>query len=191
VFSLPEDKLQVSYNYDTRRYLWQFLVPLAPGTGWDFAVYYPDYIYSTHRLGISGTAIDKGRLRWTTGINFTGLKYKLKDESDFPNWGSTPDANNDKMLWTGGFTNRLQYRRFSFGLDVLYQFNEQRYAGPFMEPQKTNTFRLNSIYAGYSFKIAKSKPLEVYISSRNCVQSDKANFPDNRRYYGAGFLLDL
>lgn len=192
VFALPADKLQVSYNYDNRRYLGYMLVPLPMGTGWDYALYYPDYTYSTHRLAVLARVIEKGQLRWLSGINATGLKYTLKDEEDFPGWDDTRDANHGKILWTGGFTNRLQYKNFSFGFDLLYQLNEQRNSGPFFTSfESTNTFRLNSIYAGYSFKIANSKPLEVYLSGRNCLQSNESQFFDNRRYYGAGFRLQL
>jgi hypothetical protein len=191
VFSTPGDKLQVSYNYDNRKYVGDLLIPVASTTGFDWHLYHPEYRYSAHRLAVVLRVMDLDEVRWLAGINATGLKYDLSDEDDFPNWSSTRDANNNKMLLAGGLTNRFSYHGFSAGFDLLYLFNEYRPGSTPGSVEKNNTLRLNNIYAGYSFKIRKSKPLEVYLSGRNVIQSKDSQFPDHRRYYGAGFKFEL
>ncbi len=95
------------------------------------------------------------------------------------------------MSWTGGWTNRVQVKNFSFGLDLLYLLHEYRLRATPSDWKKNNHVRLNHVYAGYSVKTRSNKRLELYISSRNALQSDEPNFFDARRYYGAGFKLLL
>lgn len=189
-FSSREDRIQISYNIDARRYRGRYIVPVpaTPG-GFDYVMQYPDYSFTTHRVSVLARILNSGNISWLSGINASGFQYKLKEDVTYFDWETSEFANNGKRTWTGGWVNRLRIKQFTFGADLLYQFNRQIYAGSDIET--FNTLRLNNIYAAYSFKIAGKKPFEIYIASRNAVQSDEWMMPDNRRYYGAGFKLNL
>jgi hypothetical protein len=127
-------------------------------------------------------------MRWTSGINATTFTVEAKAAVvPLPEYET---VNNDgKTLWTGGFTNRLQIKNFSFGLDMIYFLNEVRQVASYTR-KKFNNWRINHVYGAYQLKV-KGRPLEVYISSSNTLQNKNSFFINDRQYYGAGFKLQL
>lgn len=187
-FSLPNDRLQVSYNYDDRQYVDQLLITIAGPSGNVYRYIWPDHAFQSHRLGILSRLVNKGHFQWTMGLNAT--TYQLKTTaaaSGFP-W-IVYENNAGENLWTGGFTNRLQCNNFVFGLDLLYLLNEQRPTTTFTI-EKVDNWRINNIYVGYKTAL-RSRPLELYVNSRGCLQNDRPGFVDNRIFYGAGFKLQF
>jgi hypothetical protein len=147
-----------------------------------------DFSFNSHRLGLNARIVNRNSFQWNMGLNATTYTNKPKD-----NINSYPDYetinNNGNTLWTGGFTNRVQVKNFSFGLDVIYLLNEVRQVG-FAMREKFDNWRINNIYAGYKLNL-KNSPLEIYLCSSNPIQSKNSFFLNNRQYYGAGFKLQL
>src|SRR5690606_11320682 len=74
---LAEERLQVSYNYDSRQYDDSYLIPLPFGgcnTLFNFR-----FKSNIHRLGIMGKIINENNFTWFTGINATTGKVLAKN----------------------------------------------------------------------------------------------------------------
>lgn len=190
MYSSPNNRVQINYNYDNREYLEQVLRPVVvPPNGMAWAYTWINYAYAGHRLGLTTRIIDRPDFSWSLGFNATTFSIKYKDPQVTPLPNNEIFNNNDKTLWTGGFTNRLFYKKFIFGLDLLYLLNEERYSNSAV-PKNFNNWRINNVYAGYHLQV-KGRQLEVYISSRNCLQNKNSFFIDDRQFYGAGFKIAL
>jgi hypothetical protein len=193
-FATAANRLELSYNFDDRSYVDQLLYALPAPQGNVLAIAWPDYSLTSHRLGILARLVENPGFEWRSGLNVTTFKWKLTSDQVFPQETVTV-SNNDKNNWTGGFTNRFQAGRFSFGLDILYLLNEQRpvyRTSPVPTFEKVDSWRLNNVYVSYSPSIPKTNGLELYLTARNGVQSDKAGFwGKNVRYFGAGFKLQF
>jgi hypothetical protein len=85
-----------------------------------YLITYPDFNFTTHQVAVLVHVLDKGPIRWNTGLNTTAYRLKMKDEIEDYSWLYSTQRNNGKMSWTGGWTNRVQVKNFSFGLDLLY-----------------------------------------------------------------------
>jgi hypothetical protein len=190
MYSTPGNRLQVSYNYDNRDYVDQMLrlVPFGPNDVILVATLM-NYNYSGHRLGVTSRIVDKPDFSWNMGINATTFKIKYKNGPVTPLPLYETFNNDGKTLWTGGFTNRVLYKKFSFGLDLLYLLNEVRQS-TIGTKENFNNWRINNAYAGYQLQV-KGRPLEVYISTRNCLENKNSFFTDVRQFYGAGFKLQF
>ena len=114
----------------------------------------------------------------------------MKDDQLFPSPFETV-SNNDKANWTGGLTNRIKTRIFSFGLDILYLLNEQRLV-TLNTHERLNSFRISNLYAAWNHHLSPGYPLTLYVTARNSVQSERALFPGgNTQYFGAGATLQF
>jgi len=142
-----------------------------------------------HRLGLDYTLVNSSSFNWHMGINAT-----MQEQKYLLGYGTPPSTGGSE--WTGGWVNRLSYRSFFAGIDVLYFIGEKTYVpGPLLyEPyivNKTNAFSLQNLYAGYRIKAAGLKNLEVFANGRNLLQNKKGDITDNSKYYGLGFRLSL
>lgn len=188
-FALPGDRLQVSYNFDNRKFVEQTYYNVITPVGQVIAIIWPDYLFTAHRLGITGQVMDKGKIHWLAGVNVNTYKYVTKQIQMGAVFYPEFESNQGKSIWSGGITNRFQYDQFSFGLDMLYVLNDM-YIDNFTQGDKKSDWRISNIYAGYQLQV-KNKPLELFISGRNLVGGYNPNVVDNRRFYGAGFKLNL
>lgn len=188
-YTTAGDEFQVSYNFNDRRYVDMLMYQMPGPSGYVLVIIWPDYHFTSHRLGAMARIGEARGWQWHTGLNVTTFKTKMKYGAPFT--GGGPVSNNDKANWTGGWTNRIQFKKFSFGVDLQYIINEQRPIGAFTF-EKFDSWRLNTLYAAYSLNMAKNHPLELYLTTRNMMQEDHGSFAGNRtQYYGAGFKLQF
>jgi hypothetical protein len=91
--------------------------------------------------------------------------------------------------------NRLQYGNFSAGLDVLYHINQSTVSfvapPPGYDFEKHTLLRLQSLWAGWSFKVYGDKKLEAYATFRNLFETSDVIYPDTRKFFGLGARIDL
>jgi hypothetical protein len=179
------NRLQAGYSFEKRKY--GDIVSMDGGNPAPVLVRM-DIVQNTHRLGVMAKVLESKSISWSTGLNVSALKttfdYRWSGGPFFPIIVSKA-----KPLWTGGWVNRLQYKQFMAGLDLLYEFNLIEYtSGSDVDDDKE--FSLRNIYAGYQF-IWKNKPLDVYASCRNPGQKNDNNLPDRRNYFGVGFKATL
>jgi hypothetical protein len=180
------NRLQAGYSFEKRRYT-DFAAFSTIGSPAPVLVRM-DILQNTHRLGVMAKVLEGKGLHWITGLNVSALKTTF----DYK-WFGGPVypliASKAKPLWTGGWVNRLQYKQFMMGLDLLYEFNLKEYSSG-SDTDDDKEFSLRNIYAGYQFTL-KNKPLDVYLSCRNPGQKNDNNLPDRRNYFGAGFKATL
>ncbi len=138
------------------------------------------------------------------GFNVSQTQLQIKMHDDINNTNNFTDqyyVNNlsKGYRWSGGFTNRFNYKTFFAGLDLLYQIGDRNYnlynlnltLDTRTVPLDNNSFSLQNLYVGERLKIAKLNYAEVYINGRNILQNNSSNITDNRRYFGAGFKVAL
>jgi hypothetical protein len=124
-------------------------------------------------------------MNWLAGLNGSVIKTAVKVH---PGNGPVTPAKQKDPLYTGGWVNRISFRHWKFGLDVLYVFNQSNYSVTTWG--KNDAFSFRNIYAGYQFALMQ-KPLDVYAECRNPGQKNENNIPDRREYYGLGFKAAL
>jgi hypothetical protein len=192
-FALPGDRFSVSYNFERRNFITLALIPVpqgSNGTGYVYA--YPEWKSSLHRLGIQWKVFDGKGLRWQTGLNATILKSKaniVSGEIFVPPMGN---YNTDQPSYTGGWVNRLEWKDFLAGADLVYHFKEQVLLDLATgSTERVNSFQLQHVYAGYRLHLAKDRPLELYFDSRSPYQNSRSTLADKRRYYGVGGKLSI
>lgn len=139
-----------------------------------------------NRFSIDYT-VNNVQFNWQTGINATMIKQ------NYLIFGMQK-LNLGTGEWTGGWINRLTYRDFFAGIDMLYKIGEKYYsqstAGALIT-NKFNSFSLQNLYVGHRLKISKLKNAEVFATGRNIFQNKKEDITDDRKYYGLGFKLSL
>jgi hypothetical protein len=185
-FSMAEDRLQVSYNFERLNSL-SFVYIINTGNG---PVYIePQMKTSIHHLGIMAKVVDGPGFSWRSGLNATVIRNSpgssstryLITEGDYP---GTP------VSWKGGWVNRIGFKDLSFGLDLLYHFNELP-AGNAVGASKINSILLQNIYAGYHWRLSHSHSLGLFLESRGLFRSHSSDLPDQRRYYTIGGTWSL
>ncbi len=189
-FSLPGERVVLSYHFDDRDYLDEFTTYIPGGSGYDIVVSARNFSSSGHRLGVTAAIFEGPSRRWVTGLHAAATKISAEGTMLNNPYILGGNANRGETLVTGGWVNRVEIGNFYFGLDVHFIFNEQLPGVFLSEVESRNSYRINNVYAGYRLTVAKNKPLEIYISSRNALYDNK-NAVDNRRYYGAGFQCQL
>lgn len=140
------------------------------------------YKMERHQISLTGDILQNKVLKWHTGI-FVNL-FKTHFLSD---WSASPL---DERLYTGGWTNRVSYKWFSLGADVMYLFNKDLSMGR-GEPQKHISVLVQNVYLAYTFNAGKLHNGSIYISSRNLADSNIMPLSDGRRFYGGGVKFDF
>jgi len=141
-----------------------------------------------NRLSLS-YKLTESDVSWRTNINATIVKQTYPEEN----------YNNAKIslgggVWTGGWVNRLTYRDFFAGIDVLYEVGRKIYsesATGTLITNNANSFSLQNLYLGYHLKVKKLKNAEVFANARNIFQNQKEDITDDRKYYGIGLKVSL
>jgi hypothetical protein len=186
---LLNDKVTFNYSFERRNYTTEVYFATPSGVH----LLYPDLTANMHHVNLMVSVVNKEAFNWTTGINATSIKTKSKEKLSTPfSQFLTGDFNSDKTTWTGGWVNRISWKRFSAGLDFVYYFNPAdpaRRTGTSWE--RTKVVALQNIYIGYLFKLKGTQGLEIYADSRNPYQSKDLRFANSltgsRQYYGLGF----
>jgi hypothetical protein len=133
--------------------------------------------------------LSSSKFNWQMAVNGTMLKQ------NFPNMDNgTTKPSLGGGEWTGGWINRLTYRNFFAGADLLYHIGEKIYSESntgTIVTNKFNSFSLQNLYAGYRLKINGLKAPEIYADARNIFQNKKEDITDDRKYIGVGFKLSL
>lgn len=177
---LFNNKLELSYNYENRDGF-TLISYLITGNQPYIYSYLSDTKYKFHRVGVGFDLFKNNNLQWKTQINTTNLKQQTK---------STPSGNLiasvslfDKA-WTGGWTNRLQYKKLVAGIDVQYILGKSSVSQ--IQFDDLESFSLQNLYIGWQLKTAKTKTLEVFANARNLTQNKNSVLTDYRRYLGLG-----
>ncbi len=188
--------------YKTLGYVLDYLYDLYGYNTYQTPNYYDDKII-TNRIGLNYT-LKSNKINWRMGFNVSQTQLQIKMHDDINNTNNFTDqyyVNNlsKGYRWSGGFTNRFNYKTFFAGLDLLYQIGDRNYnlynlnltLDTRTVPLDNNSFSLQNLYVGERLKIAKLNYAEVYINGRNILQNNSSNITDNRRYFGAGFKVAL
>jgi hypothetical protein len=182
--SPSEAGLTFSYFFERNSYVsfMEVIVPAFLNTQNEYFLTNTNSIL--HRFSVDYT-LNKSFFDWHTGINATMIKqsYLL--------FGTNIATGNNQ--WTGGWVNRLNYRDFFAGANLLYQSGEKVYAieNGKLVTSTINSFSLQSLYAGYHLKIKGLKAPEVFANAKNIFQNKKEDITDDRKYIGLGFKLSL
>ncbi|HSC37448.1 MAG TPA: hypothetical protein VLD19_06245, partial [Chitinophagaceae bacterium] len=164
----------------------------APGGGAGIMTY-PHLLSYTHHVDIMAKLVQGPLFEWQSGITATALRVKNTQNYSITNPVPAGDLH-PPVSWTGGWVNRIGYKHFIAGADVLYHVNHyQFYQGGLngFGYNKLNLFDLQNIYLGYKIQLAKTHEVEIYLNSRNLVQNSNSDLTDRRRFYGAGFKATL
>ena len=152
---------------------------------------YAEWKSNLQHVDVRFKAVASKAVNWLTGFQVTLLRSKL--DSNGVSSSSAPEAGDispASLSWTGGWVNRLQIQRFTAGLDLLFHVGEEPlfFNG---NQQKQNSFTLPNVYAGYRWKLAKTREVEFFVESRGLVRSKSNDLLDDRRYYtlGGNFTL--
>jgi hypothetical protein len=151
----------------------------------------------TSRIGFNYNFYSGG-FNWNTGLNFSDSKLQTADSHTFSSVYNSGYLSSGHR-WSGGFTNRLSYKTFFAGLDVLYQLGQRPYSlmyeipwmTNYVAPSNTNSFSLQNLYVGRALKITGVKYAEVFANGRNIFQNKTSDITDNRSFFGFGFKLGL
>jgi hypothetical protein len=178
-YTSADGRLSAQYSFERRNFS-----VVAPTLG---VLTYPEWRSDLHHLDVRVKVLDGGALSWQTGVNLTLLRNKLHDSLQEPQ-PETGDVAPNPISWTGGWVNRLRMGAFTAGLDLLYHFKEstESYTYNGSAVIKLNSVMLPNVYAGYRWKLAGGKALELFVESRGLVRTKTSDLLDERRYYTAG-----
>jgi len=195
VFSVLENKLAFSYNFNLKRF----------NTGQVVLIMLPSYTnidqntdarIELHRVGIDFTLPTDGDFSWRTGLNgtYVFMRDNFKVSNYLAEYLRLPYPG--KPFITGGFTNHLALKDVYLDFGLMYALNQAVVTHPqssrtYMITGKANIFNLQNIDLGYKIPVKAVKSLEVYVSARNLIESDQFKYIENRRYIGAGFKVGL
>jgi hypothetical protein len=184
---LWDNLVTLNYFYERRNFTSE--IYLVTPTG--YTVLYPDITSNTHHINLMVKVAQKNSFNWTTGINATSIRSESKEPFNFSIVNVvTGDFNSGRTTWTGGWVNRLSWKHFTAGLDLVYYFNPDQYPSMFSD-SRVDAVSLQNVYIGYQFNLKGAKGLEVYADSRNLHQDKEFILTSPQQYYGLGFKATL
>jgi hypothetical protein len=163
-------------------------------TQYDNVTYYVKS--TTNRLGLN-YALNTSNFTWKTSFNIAQEKLS-PDDNVLTNIYNAYLGNGHR--YSGGFTNRFQYKNLFAGADLLYQDGQRpldlNAVNPYSSPNPVGPpnvylFSLQSLYLGTQLKITHTQYAELYFNTRTILQNNPTYFTDNRRFYGLGLKVDL
>jgi hypothetical protein len=184
-----KDRLAIKYTFQQRNLL-ELINVTTPG---GYNILYTPWQSSQQHMDVRVKVLDADGFHWLTGVNATILRNKSQANSinnanlvEKPAFG---DVVPGPTSWTGGWVNRVQIKRFTAGLDLLYHFGESI-------PGQTDTVKRNSvitpnIYVGYNWHLSGMRMLEFFVESRGLIRNSTNDLLDYRRYYTVGGGLSL
>ena len=188
VYRRPGDRLVINYQYEKRDFTAPVQMQLPIGAGFVTVTRYPLFQAYTHHINIMAKLATGNLFQWQSGITATSTQVNVNIFS-----AATQGYLTSRESWTGGWINRISYKRFLAGIDLLYRINEYRLVrtGSVSENKKINSFDLQNVYAGFKIRAGKTHELEAYLCARNLLENNDSDLTDRRRYYGAGFKAML
>ncbi len=194
-FVTADGRLKLGYSFERRNFMTGAqAVFINADTASSFSNV-PEWRSSMHHIDIRFEVVSRKECTWETGLNATALKAQ-----EYPVWilNGTPasietfqnpaagDVYPSHLSWTGGWVNRLRMGGFTAGMDLLYHFGETLTTFFSSATTKVNSVLVPNVYAGYRWKLAGGKALEVFVESRGLVRSKSNDLLDDRRYYTVG-----
>lgn len=174
-------RLLVNYLFERRAFNTEIVINYFNGYGFE----YPLVRSNTQRLSVQAQIIKKADLQWTSTFTITNISINKGTPPYFTLEYATGDYKTTKPSFTGGWMNRVQYRNYLFGMDILYHFSQQFYStgNLYLNPpsQRLNSLLLQNLYVGYHFK-----KWEIYMAARNLYQNKQSSLTNGNRYYGLG-----
>lgn len=149
---------------------------------------------ATNRLALNYT-LSSSQFNWHTGLNVSESKVQPIDPASVSTYMLPYITSGHRF--SGGFTNRLTYKTFFAGMDLLYQFGNRGISLADDDPYELLTvnnkasFSLQDIYLGSEIRINHLKHAELFFNTRNMWQNASSNITDNRRFYGLGMKVNL
>ncbi len=182
-YATADGRLLIQYVFERRSFY-----ALGTSNAGLFSVVpaYAEWKSNLQHVDIRLKAVASRTVNWLTGLQVTLLRSKLDSNGGTPN--SPPEAGDispASLSWTGGWVNRLQIQRFTAGLDLLFHVGEEPLFFNGNE-QKQHSITVPNIYAGYRWKLAKARDLELFVESRGLVRNKGNDLLDDRRYYTVG-----
>ena len=184
-----KDRLTIQYTFEQRNLLEQIRFQTLTSPVETYAPWQSTLQHGDIRVKI----LDAEGFHWMAGVNVTLLHNKPNAIAMNPgNVGESPafgDNVPDPTSWTGGLVNRVQIKRFTAGLDLLYHFGES-------VPEPPDTIKVNSvitpnIYIGYNWHLSGTRTLEFFAESWGLIRNSVNDLLDYRPYYTVGGNLSL
>jgi hypothetical protein len=193
-------RLKLGYSFERRNFMTGAQAAFINADTANSFSNVPEWRSSMHHIDIRFEVVSRKECTWETGLNATALKAQ-----EYPVWilNGTPasietfqnpavgDVYPSHLSWTGGWVNRLRVEGFTAGLDLLYHFGETETTFFSSATTKVNSVLLPNVYAGYLWKLAGGKALEIFVESRGLVRSKSNDLLDDRRYYTLGGNFSL
>ncbi|MBS7564293.1 TonB-dependent receptor [Mucilaginibacter sp. Bleaf8] len=178
-----QDKLVLSYNFDKRDNITLLSISNTSNSEAVTGNITTPGNYYIHRIGATVSLINTATVSWRSNFNATNLKQKVFIPATLGGGSIITNA----QVWTGGWANRLQYRKVTAGADILY------FASPRDRATRVpySSMALQNVYVGYIIKTPTLKRLEVFATGRNLTQNNTSIFADYRRYVGLGVTAAL
>jgi hypothetical protein len=192
------ENLSVSYTTEFKNYVSFDDIPPFNANGFFFNALVPfNGKIITNRFAMNYD-LKTPLFTWSASLNGTESRLQVIDN---PALAATYNAAylDAGHRWTGGYTNRLDYKVFFAGLDALYQAGERpnnllnafATSPTYIAPSNKNSFTVQNFYFGARLKIPHLSYAEIYVNSRNILQNNGSDITDGRRFYGAGFKCGL
>jgi hypothetical protein len=177
-------RLDLSYNFERRSFVTFYSInSYLNGLYYE----YPTVSSSTQRLSVKLKAVENKEFNWNTIATLTDMDINKGFPKYFTSEYAVGDINTTKPSFTGGWMNRLSFKKLFFGLDMFYHFSQQQFSpnGSYLSPaQRINSILVQNIFAGYHFR-----KLVLYIAAKNLYQNKQSVLTDGNRYYGIGFNI--
>ena len=197
--SLAQDRFTLKYHYDQRYWPGYFLGP-SPGFGGLNTIHEQNTTSSTHLISLAAKnpAGEGHAVQLHSQLNIAFIRNSFESGSllqPMEVWGKQHE---ESSPWSLGWANRLSYKRFSMGLDLLAYFNQNISRIYPLERNKDYTdyhyhsLTLQNAYVSYTLMNGRpGKSAEVFVNSRNLSLNGKPLLHEARQYVGLGFILNF
>ncbi|WP_304064726.1 hypothetical protein [Pedobacter glucosidilyticus] len=162
---------KISYKKNSLTYNWsKFEYPTIDNIllpGFSEIVYIPNVLINSsvlQSINLESVIFENSNFKWNTTLNFNW--YNSKIDADY-----IPQPNMVDDYKTGSFNNRLNYKNFNLGINMLYGFDFNYKTVSLSSPTRQidieeKIIRLENLYLAYNFKKG-SHQLDTYLFSRN------------------------
>ncbi|MBN8860933.1 MAG: hypothetical protein J0H29_21255 [Sphingobacteriales bacterium] len=187
--SFLEEKIRINYNYLNTEQIQLIAIAVFPGTGMGYRIISGEYLRKQHHFSIDADILHTDNLKWNSGL-FVNI---VKNDSRYDNIPSPDLLVYTEQPSTGGLINRVQYKNFYAGVDMVFLLNHEERSMSMGQVlvEKYNTLQLANLFLAYGFNTRRLDG-ELFLSSRNLI--DSATYPvspDNKKYFGGGIKVAL
>ncbi|MBX3242746.1 MAG: hypothetical protein KIT80_03510 [Chitinophagaceae bacterium] len=187
--SLLKEKIRINYNYLNTEQRQLTTIILNPWSGFGYRIASGKYLRKQHHFSIEADIFHIDKLTWNSGL-FVNM---VKNESGFDILTSPDLLVFTEEPRTGGWINRIQYKSFLAGADMVFLLNHEERSMNMgqLSVEKHNTLQLANIFFAYQLNIQRFEG-ELFISGRNLIDSVTYPVsPNNKKYFGGGFKVSL